>query len=714
MRFGVVHHVMTSLMAAMGILAVIATGELGRWTNLGLMAGLVVALAIPESWHRLPWLNRAANVLQVVFLIVQIVRMNFFGRPMLDSAVEFAAVLQIVRLATRHGAGHDQHVIVLALIHLIAGTVLGSGLGYGLCFFGFLLVAPGALVLSHLRREVEGNYRQGARDRTGLPVDVPRILRSRRVVGRSFLLFTCSLAVPILLFTVTLFLFFPRVSWSILHMTRAPKGRMVGFDDRVDLGGVGELRTNQAVALYVDVPDLTEPPERLSMHLRGTAFDTFDGKAWSRSNPDWRPLHRTSSEVVIERPADPSRDRLFRFDLDYYDPPIMFFPPGAVSMVTRSESNGLGSPVRLERGPEGQFRYRASDERGLHYEVWVSRTPTTSATSLTREDRQRYLALPPLPERISALARQWTEGKESALERARAIETQLRTDFRYDLDTPSGGTPSPLDHFLFTSKRGHCEYYSSAMAVMLRQVGIPSRNVTGYVGGQFNRFSRNYVVRQRDAHSWVEAFLDGVGWVTFDPTPPAFAAPRNDQGAWVLVRDVLEAWNQRWDRDVIHYDIHRQLSMFERFQRWSSRSLDRLHAPAFGWRWALVAVAVVAVGAAGTRLFLRWRRLRSPSSPDARAPSASRTASTALALYEQLENAMAAQGISRPQGLPPLRHAESLVRRQHPLGDEILDLTRRYLDVRFGGAALSEDERRQLEQRIRSLRAYRPAPVPAT
>ncbi len=103
--------------------------------------------------------------------------------------------LQIIRLATRRGAAHDQQVIVLALLHLIAGTVLGGGLGYGLCFVGFLVVAPGALVLSHLRREVEGNYRQGARDRTGLPVDVPRILRSRRVVGQPFLLVTCSLAV---------------------------------------------------------------------------------------------------------------------------------------------------------------------------------------------------------------------------------------------------------------------------------------------------------------------------------------------------------------------------------------------------------------------------------------------------------------------------------------------------------------------------------------
>ena len=153
-------------------------------------------------------------------------------------------LLQIVRLATRRGAAHDQQIIVLALLHFVAGTVLGGGLAYGLCFLGFLIVAPGALVLSHLRREVEGNYRQGARDRTGLPVDVPRILRSRRVVGRGFLASTCLMSVPIFLFTALLFVLFPRVGLSLLLLNHPHPGRMVGFTDHVKIDEVGMIRTN--------------------------------------------------------------------------------------------------------------------------------------------------------------------------------------------------------------------------------------------------------------------------------------------------------------------------------------------------------------------------------------------------------------------------------------------------------------------------------------
>ena len=188
-------------------------------------------------------------------------------------AVEFAAALQVVRLATRRGAAHDQQVIVLALMHQIAGTVLGGGVSYGLCFVGFLIVAPGALVLSHLRREVEGNYRQGARDRTGLPVDVPRILRSRRVIGRPFLVFTCLLSIPIFLFTALVFVMFPRVGLSLLLLGQDHRERVVGFSDHVDLGGVGRLRADPTIVMRVEHPGLpADPPVRLALYLARRGF----------------------------------------------------------------------------------------------------------------------------------------------------------------------------------------------------------------------------------------------------------------------------------------------------------------------------------------------------------------------------------------------------------------------------------------------------------
>ena len=100
-------------------------------------------------------------------------------------------------------------------------------------------------------------------------------------------------------------------------------------------------------------------------------------------------------------------------------------------------------------------------------------------------------------------------------------KSYLRRNFRYTLKLT--GTPGrdPLAHFLFETRAGHCEYFASAMAVMLRAIGIPSREVNGFLPGEYNDLGGDYIVRASDAHSWVEAYFPGSGWITFDPTPPA-------------------------------------------------------------------------------------------------------------------------------------------------------------------------------------------------
>ena len=131
---------MTDSLAALGLLALITSGELNHWFAVAVLVGLALAVVIPENFQDRPWMHRIGVVLPLTLLGAQAVRL-FTGASLLETAVEFAAGLQVIRLATRRGAAHDQQVIVLALLHLIAATVLGSGLAYGLCFLGFLVIA---------------------------------------------------------------------------------------------------------------------------------------------------------------------------------------------------------------------------------------------------------------------------------------------------------------------------------------------------------------------------------------------------------------------------------------------------------------------------------------------------------------------------------------------------------------------------------------------
>lgn len=708
MRFGLIHRIMTDALAALGLLSLLASGELNRWFVSATLMGLLIAVVLPQRYQDHNIVRRISVVLPLSLLALQTSRL-FSGESLLPLAVEFAAALQVVRLATRRGAAHDQQVIVLALMHLIAGTVLGGGLSYGLCFIGFLVVAPGALVLSHLRREVEGNYRQGARDRTGLPVDVPRILRSRRVIGRSFLVFTCSLSIPIFLFTALIFVMFPRVGLSLLLLGQDHRERVVGFSDRVDLGGVGRLRADPTIVMRVEHPNLpAEPPVRLALYLRGAAFDRYNGRSWSRTTPSSQlRSEQIGNSVRIRRWPDPVRDRKLRIDLEAIDPSVVFVPPDAVALTILTPTNVVPTAVpTLYVTQEGQLSYRSVNEGGLRYEVALADGSEAPLPPLDAASRARYLALPSdLPARVGELAKSWIGNELDPERRAKRIEAALRKGYRYDLESPSGGAKNPLDDFLFVSKRGHCEFYSTAMAVMLRTQGVPTRNVNGFIGGTFNRFGRYYAVRQGDAHSWVEVYVEGKGFVRFDPTPPADAAPQSEiTGVLAFVRDMVEAAAQRWDRNVVGYDMHQQVSLLravrERYGELKTKSRVASTVLASPRRAFFSLAGLALLVGAGVYWFRRRGKPRPKHTPPSEVEARQRETAE---LYRALDAALLARGAPRPSGTPPLTHARALASLGHPVAEAALQLTERYLRARFGHEAFSLEERREFLRQVREL-----------
>lgn len=691
---------MTNALAALGLLCLITSGGLDKPVIIALSVGAFLAFLVPDRYQTYPWLKHLGTYGSLTLLGVQAARL-VWGSSVLTVAVEFAAALQVVRLATRRGAAHDHQVILLALLHLIAGTVLGGGLAYGICFVGFLILAPGALVLSHLRREVEGNYRQGARDRTGLPVDVPRILRSRRVISRRFLMTTCALSLPIFIFTALLFVLFPRIGLSLLLLNQNRSERMVGFSDRVDLGRVGKLRSDPTIAARVFLPNLPpEPAPRLPLYLRGTAFDSYDGASWTRDRTQVA-APQEGHRVWIAPPSSQLGEELMTIDLEPIKPPVVFLPNNTAAFDVLTHREGpLGNPPRITRGRELDFEYLTTEERGLRYRVYGPQAGSTVRERLLPSDRERYLSVPSgLPERVYDLAKEWAGDATEPFEVAKRVETRLRQEYTYSLESDSGAAANPLDHFLFESKAGHCEFYSTSMAILLRTLDIPTRNVTGFVGGTYNRFGSFYAVRQGDAHSWVEVFLDRAGWTRFDPTPATESAPRAaTQGFGAFIRDLVEAAGERWNRNVVGYDLNQQMQLLSNVRNQVQRSALDQWLNARRISWLLGAIFFGALAWRYRHLFRRKRTL-----PQMAIASRSFADLEAVRLYRELEAVMARHGIPRRPETPPLAHAQGLQALKHPLADEVLALTETYLAVRFGKAELSEQGVKDFQARLRLL-----------
>lgn len=133
---------------------------------------------------------------------------------------------------------------------------------------------------------------------------------------------------------------------------------------------------------------------------------------------------------------------------------------------------------------------------------------------------------------------------------------------------------APLEAFLFVTKRGNCEYFASSLAVMLRMAGIPARLVGGFKGGHYNPAGKYYLVSQRNAHVWVEAYLPDLGWLRLDPTPAAAAVashPLNRQ-VFLQLRLLLDTFNYYWHKVIIDYDFTRQVQMVNAIRERISRS----------------------------------------------------------------------------------------------------------------------------------------------
>ncbi|HWX54315.1 MAG TPA: transglutaminase domain-containing protein, partial [Verrucomicrobiae bacterium] len=155
---------------------------------------------------------------------------------------------------------------------------------------------------------------------------------------------------------------------------------------------------------------------------------------------------------------------------------------------------------------------------------------------------------------------QITAGITSNYLKAKAIESYLRTNFGYTLQLPGRLEQDPLAAFLFERKKGHCEYFASSMAVMLRTLGIPARVVNGFRGGQYNDVTSSYIVREKNAHSWVEVYFPEYGWVSFDPTPSGGVEP-SPQGGWARAELYLDAAREMWREWIINYDFSHQLRL---------------------------------------------------------------------------------------------------------------------------------------------------------
>jgi len=669
MRLRRLHH---RLAIAMGLAGLAAFAGGAGFEPLAVFAAAVFLVAA-LFWQ--PELETSAR-LQRAFAVIAILLVARAGYDVLLTdgdrlvpMVDLLLLLLVNEALKPVERANDVRIYILSFALLLAATVYRPGLLFALAFVAYVGISTLALMVGQLRRTSE---RFGARD---------------VAVGRRFLAGTGALSVVTLTVSALLFLAFPRVSRGWLPGGRSFATTLAGFGNEVSLGAFGaRIEPNPEIVLRVEFPDGT-PPNVASLHWRGRSYDHFDGVRWSRS-PDLPPSAPSFDWYRHRRTGPVSRQDIYATMLSNR---VLFglHPVVGVRPLThiRPVVDNAGD-LRFFGQTTPAYEVESVMERPTPEQLRNAPNGGTPAASF-------YLQLPPLPRRVFRLADSLTAGLDNRYDRVMAVQNWLRTEFRYTLDLPATQQQATLEYFLFQRRAGHCEYFSTAMVVLLRAIGIPARNVNGFLGGEWNSVGHFLAVTQNQAHSWVEAWFPRFGWVTFDPTPSRAAG--SDVGAlswWWPGRFLLDGLEHRWDKWVLDYNIGTQLALFERTTGLFSGNdrssgsgprpvLPRRLAWLLGGLGLLVAI-LVAVGArpAGkrleTRYYLRLRRAYGSAGYEITPPGAP------LGLV----------GTLRSQDAPGLADAGRLV-----------DL---YVTRRFGGAAPDDADRTAMRRHLKaSMRALR-------
>src|ERR1700686_1172834 len=389
-----------------------------------------------------------------------------------------------------------------------------------------------------------------------------RLWRRRYLETRRLPLVSLGLLFLIVVLALPFFLIAPRTASSALKRGGFGVSAAIGFSDNVTLGDIGRLKRNDEIVMHVRVEDANSAPIA-GLRWRGVALDQFTGRGWIKSIEASRFEDKWEDRGFFKlgTTADVARLTTQTFFLEPIDTPVLFGAPRILAVQGRLPF------VRIDS--EGAIQTRPHDDEKVVYKVYSDIAAPGAA--VLRSDpldylvpAARYLQLPRnLDPRIIALAKGVTaqSGSRTGYDKARAIESYLRDNYEYSLDLKAGG-PDPLSDFLFHVRSGHCEYFSTAMAVMLRTQGIASRVVNGFLAGEYNEAAGAYTVRQSDAHSWVEVYFPQTNsWVTFDPTPPAGRTARVRTGLAARLSKYSEALELMWFQYVMGYDKQEQRSL---------------------------------------------------------------------------------------------------------------------------------------------------------
>jgi protein-glutamine gamma-glutamyltransferase len=652
-------------------------------------------VVVPERW---------ATPLTICYFAFFIADYFVFSHSFLPTVVHLALFAVVVRMFTLRRERDFIMLAILAFLMVLASAVLTVDSIFLFSFAAFLLMAIATFVLMEMRHSAQAASIQARRWND--PQQQRRFAHSLSRVAP-------ALMFVILVIAAVLFFLIPRRQGGYLGGYTYGTDFSSGFSDHVQLGQIGRIQLSNAVVMHVQIEG--DISGRYSLHWRGVALPDFDGQGWSKPREQFV-LSRFDNRFMAPELGGSNLNQKFRVTPQPIHYRVLMEPIGTNVFFVAPRVRSVSGGYRMLASDYGGAVYNYDTERGIgRYEAdsdIATASPAqlrTAGPGLPPLFGEAYLRLPlgRVDPRVQQLAQEITRSASNNYDKAAALERYLQTRYGYTLDLSRTTPKDPIANFLFERKQGHCEYFASAMAVMLRTLGIPSRVVTGFRSDEFNDVTGNYVVRAKDAHAWVEVYFPGFGWETFDPTPGGTGGVPQGWGRLALYVDAMSSFWREW---IISYDSSHQYVLgqtalnetrgtWERSRLWARRRYAAmlqwanrtqagvLRAPG---RWALLGLAVAAALGflANSGKLLRWLHRQQLKAHPERSPE-----QAAALWYERMARALKRCGVEKSSAQTPAEFVKKI--EDARLRQPVARFTEVYESARFGN---SPEDARQLPE----------------
>ncbi len=552
MHFHTYTTIIRVLLTVLGFAAISLVGELGQSFLLIIGVVTLVSLAINVKYE-LSIAPRLWNILAVIMLLGFIINYIAFDHDLLSSGAAFLALMVVLKLYDLRSVRDHLLLYMLVFLEIIIAAASTVSPAFLAILAAFVITSIWAMVLFNIRRDYEQWNGKN------------KIITQRGLLSPSFFLYTIAITTLSLVMTLMLFFIIPRISSGFLERENKSILSVPGFADELTLGNIGRGKGSSKIVMRIEFPKVSGPP--INMYIKGTTLDNYDGRNWRRSKNTKRKIEKNFNGDLI--PEVKLKGRLFNqlITLEPLNTNILF--------AATPWSKISGNFKNLKTDNSGTLYMESKPFSRITYSVWSTMDGREGA-ELGSAELERYLQLP-LPGqedtgKIKAFTTELIANEKTKYKAVRKIEAHLRRNYRYTLNPKKGAGKTPLSDFLFYAKEGFCEQYATSMVIMLRTIGVPSRIVTGYVQGQWNDIGNYLLLRQRDTHSWVEAYLpysfskssprtlnnktERMAWIRFDPTASEGLVTPVKSSRLALYIDALK-W--RWTRNIVNYTIDDQI-----------------------------------------------------------------------------------------------------------------------------------------------------------